>query len=89
MNESQRYLSARAFRQALEARLQVCARATGVHIARLRKQVAFDRFLTRLFSSGSEEAACVLKGGYALELKFLHARATNDIGVLLHERRNG
>ncbi len=38
MNESQRYSTARAFRQALEARLQVRARAAGVDVGRLRKQ---------------------------------------------------
>jgi hypothetical protein len=83
MNESQRYSTARAFRQALEARLQVRARAAGVDVGRLRKQVAFDCFLTRLFPSGSDEAGWVLKGGYALELRFLHARATKDIDLTL------
>jgi hypothetical protein len=74
VNESQRYSTARAFRQALEARLQERARTGGFVLERLRKQVAFDRFLARMFPFKSEAAGWVLKGGYALELRFLHAR---------------
>ena len=44
MNGSQRYATARAFRQALEMRLQAQARSGGLVVERLRKQVAFDRF---------------------------------------------
>ncbi len=62
----------------LEARLQIRAKAVGVDVGRLRKQVAFDCFLTRIFPSGSDEAGCVLKGGYALELRFLHARTCDQ-----------
>ncbi len=63
--------------------MQIRAKAVGVDVGRLRKQVAFDCFLTRIFPSGSDEAGCVLKGGYALKLRFLHARATKDIDLTL------
>ncbi len=83
MNGNQRYATARAFRQALEMRLQDQARRGGQVVERLRKQVAFDRFLARLFPAGAESAAWVLKGGYALELRFRQARATRDIDLTL------
>lgn len=83
MKETQPYATARAFRQALEARLQVRALKDGLVLERLRKQVAFDRFLARIFPPQSNSAGWVLKGGYALELRFLHARATKDIDLTL------
>jgi hypothetical protein len=43
-----RYGSAATFRQALEDRLKERAGRDGARIARLRKQVAFDRLLARL-----------------------------------------
>lgn len=46
---------------------------------RLRRQVAFDRLLARLFLE--ESPPCILKGGYALELRFKAARSTVDIDL--------
>jgi hypothetical protein len=43
--------------------------------------VSFDRLLARLFRE--EPAPWVLKGGYALELRFKAARATVDIDLTL------
>lgn len=83
MNGGQRYATAGAFRQALEARLQADARSGGLVLERLRKQVAFDRFLARLFPPATKTVAWVLKGGYALELRFEQARATRDIDLTL------
>lgn len=86
MKEAQSYHSARAFRQALEARLQERAKRGGLVLERLRKQVAFDRFLARMFPPTTpklDSAGWVLKGGYALELRFLHARATKDVDLTL------
>lgn len=83
MKGAQSYSTARAFRQALEARLQERAKHGGLVLERLRKQVAFDRFLARMFPSEVDTAGWVLKGGYALELRFLHARATKDIDLTL------
>ncbi len=73
------YISAEAFRRALEARLNKAAQAELVQVNRLRRQVAFDRLLARLFRTDS--APWVLKGGYALELRFKTARATVDIDL--------
>ncbi|PYT33137.1 MAG: hypothetical protein DMG58_08485 [Acidobacteria bacterium] len=47
----------------------------------LRRQVSFDRLLARLFRE--ESAPWVLKGGYALELRFKAARSTVDIDLTL------
>jgi hypothetical protein len=44
-----------------------------IDIARLRRQVSFDRLLARLFQE--DPAPWVLKGGYALELRFKSARS--------------
>lgn len=53
------------------------AKAEGTELQRLRRQVAFDRFLARLFDSANTQ--WVLKGGYAMELRFQVARATKDL----------
>ena len=50
-----------------------------VDLNRLRRQVAFDRLLARLFVE--EPPPWVLKGGYALELRFKAARSTVDIDL--------
>jgi hypothetical protein len=80
------YKTAGAFRVALEARLQSRAREQGTDLQRLRRQVAFDRFLARMFSRGPEAAyPWVLKGGYAMELRMHSARTTKDIDLTLHD----
>jgi hypothetical protein len=56
-----RFTNATAFRQALEARLNERAKREGLDVQRLRRQVAFDRLLCRLFSEGEGDWA--LKGG--------------------------
>ena len=53
-----------------------------VDLNRLRRQVAFDRLLARLFLE--EPPPWVLKGGYALELRFKAARSTVDIDLTVH-----
>jgi hypothetical protein len=73
------YASAEAFRRALEARLNKAAETELIQINRLRRQVAFDRLLARLFRI--DPVPWVLKGGYALELRFRMARATVDIDL--------
>jgi Nucleotidyl transferase AbiEii toxin, Type IV TA system len=78
------YKTAGAFRTALEVRLQNRARAEGTDLQRLRRQVAFDRFLARLFSRGPKaDYPWVLKGGYAMELRTHTARTTKDIDLTL------
>lgn len=54
---------------------------TNIDLQRLRRKVAFDRLLARFFVNGSNR--WVLKGGYALEIRFAHARATKDIDLTL------
>lgn len=73
------YGSAEAFRRALEVRLNKTAETEPMQINRLRREVAFDRLLARLFRI--DPAPWVLKGGYALELRFRTARATVDIDL--------
>jgi hypothetical protein len=75
-----KYETAEAFRTALEQRLKNEAQATGMALIRLRKRVAFERFLARLATSAS--SGWVLKGAFALELRLgLRARTTKDIDL--------
>ena len=75
------YASPTAFRRALEDRLKQKARNEGLDFQRLMREVSFDRLLARLFAR--KDAAWILKGGYALELRMKEARATKDIDLAL------
>lgn len=75
------FKTATAFRKSLESRLMNISHATNIDLQRLRRKVAFDRLLARFFVNGSN--TWVLKGGYALEIRFAHARATKDIDLTL------
>lgn len=77
MSEKGRYATGAALRAALEERLKQIAKAENIELQRLRRRVAFDRFLARLFHS--PETEWVLKGGYSMELRFRIARATKDL----------
>ncbi|MEI9979850.1 MAG: nucleotidyl transferase AbiEii/AbiGii toxin family protein [Edaphobacter sp.] len=77
MIEKGKYATGAALRAALEERLKQIAKAENVQLQRLRRQVAFDRFLARLFPGSDTQ--WVLKGGYAMELRFEIARATKDL----------
>jgi len=77
MKTGREYGSGLALRTALEERLKRISREQAVDLQRLRRQVAFDRFLARLFRHGDQN--WVLKGGYAMELRFHTARATKDL----------
>ena len=75
-----RYATAAAFRQALEDRLKTEAVHTGLPLARLRKQVAFELFLRRLVVVPPN--SWVLKGALALELRLkATTRPTRDIDL--------
>ena len=75
-----KYETAEAFRTALEQRLKNEAEASGTALVRLRKRVAFERFLARL--AASESGGWVLKGAFALELRLgLRTRMTKDIDL--------
>ncbi len=60
--EAKTYKTAGAFRTALETRLQNRARAEGTDLQRLRRQVAFDRFLARMFFNAKMSAGGVVFG---------------------------
>jgi len=69
-----------AFRMALEERLRTMSQRQGVDLQRLRRRVAFERLLARLFAG--TEPPWLLKGGYALELRLAHrARSTRDLDL--------
>lgn len=75
-----KYETPEAFRTALEQRLKNEAEASGAALIRLRKQVAFERFLARL--AVSESGGWVLKGAFALELRLgFRTRMTKDIDL--------
>jgi hypothetical protein len=77
-----RYESSAAFRRALEERLRRQSLTSGEPLVRLRKMVAFERFLARLVAAQPE--SWVLKGGLALQFYLgERARTTQDIDLLL------
>jgi hypothetical protein len=73
------YATAGAFRRALEERLKRASLTDQIDPNRLRRQVSFDRLLARLFRE--DPVPWVLKGGYALELRFKAARSTVDMDL--------
>ena len=80
-----KYKTSDDFRQALETRIRNNSQETGMPLVRLRKQVAFDRFLLRLFHNQPD--AWLLKGGFALQLRLGdRARTTKDIDLLAREQ---
>ena len=83
MEKTKTYATPTAFRRALEDRLRLIVDKEKLPIERVRREVAFDRFLARLFADGN--APWILKGGYALELRIKEARATKDIDMVLRE----
>ncbi len=79
-----RYESGAAFRRALEDRLRQRSLTSGTPLVRLRKMVAFERFLARLVTAQPD--AWVLKGGLALQFRLgERARTTQDIDLLLRK----
>ncbi|MCA9285544.1 MAG: nucleotidyl transferase AbiEii/AbiGii toxin family protein [Phycisphaerales bacterium] len=78
------YASAAAFRQALEMRLRSVAQQRVVQIQGLRLKLAIERLLARLFHDPNPP--WLLKGGYAMELRFRpRARTTRDLDLTLVE----
>ncbi len=76
------YLSGGAFRRALEDRLRSNSMSSNIPLVRLRKTVAFDRFLARL--EKHQPGKWILKGGFAIQLRLVDkARTTKDIDVLV------
>jgi hypothetical protein len=81
--KSKKYDNSKAFRTALEDRLNRISKLEKIDILRLRRQVAFDRLLARFFSRPS--TPWVLKGGYAMQLRIDSARATKDVDLAMKE----
>jgi predicted nucleotidyltransferase component of viral defense system len=81
-----KFKNAGDFRKSLEARLQTFAAKKSLDLQRLRRKVAFDRFLARIFSQG--QPGFYLKGGYAMELRLSQARTTKDIDLTCTRRVN-
>lgn len=79
MTEPRTYSTATSFRRALEERLKRWANNDDLVLQRLRRQLAFDRLLCRLFAI--DPAPWVLKGGYAMELRTAVARSTKDLDL--------
>ncbi len=81
------YTSSSAFRRALEDRLRHQSLTSGTPLMRLRKMVAFERFLARL--AADQPDRWVLKGGLALQLRLgPRARTTRDIDLLLRDTQS-
>jgi hypothetical protein len=83
--KSKKYENPKAFRAALEERLNRIAKETKTELLRLRKQVAFDRLLARFFSATT--APWALKGGYAMQLRMENARATKDVDLAVRDAK--
>ncbi len=76
-----RYETPGALRQALESRINARANAQA-GLQRLRRLVAFDRLLARLFVD--ESSPWIVKGGYGLEVRYgIKARTTKDVDLAL------
>lgn len=80
------FKTATDFRKSLEARLKRVAEKTNQDLQRIRRKVAFERLLARIFHEDAD--GFVLKGGYAMELRFSTARATKDIDLTCLHRKN-
>jgi predicted nucleotidyltransferase component of viral defense system len=75
-----KYATPEAFRAALDQRIRNEAVTSGVPVMRLRKRVAFERFLARIAIVDPER--WVLKGAFALDLRLgLRTRTTKDIDL--------
>ena len=79
--KNKKYQTPNALLSSLSKRLKEKAKSEGTDIQRLRRSVAFDRLLIRLFSKNPN--LWVLKGGYAMELRISNPRATKDIDLAL------
>ncbi|TFG90656.1 MAG: nucleotidyl transferase AbiEii/AbiGii toxin family protein [Candidatus Atribacteria bacterium] len=81
-----KYATGAAFRQALGDQIRRLNLESGLPIDRIRKMVAFDRFLDRLLQMYPD--LWVVKGGFALQLRIGNqARTTKDIDLLLREEK--
>lgn len=78
MQRRERGRTPAGFREQLLARLRNYARERGISVQRVQQRVAFERLLARLSGTGE----WVLKGGFALELRYgWESRPTRDIDL--------
>lgn len=84
-----RYQTTKAFRAALEERLKQTARTERLDLMRLRRQIAFDRLVARLFAAPDPaDIPWLLKGGYTFELRLGgKARTTKDLDLSVPDAR--
>ncbi|MDE3269975.1 MAG: nucleotidyl transferase AbiEii/AbiGii toxin family protein [Pseudomonadota bacterium] len=73
-------------RQAIAHHLRMLSKGQGISVERLRRHLAFERLLARLFKE--PKPAWVLKGGYAMELRTQNARVTKDVDLTIPEGSN-
>jgi hypothetical protein len=79
-----KYTSGSAFRQALEERLTGLHHTENIPLVRLRKQIAFERFIARLQTVQPD--TWILKGGLAMQLRLgVQSRTTKDVDLLNQE----
>lgn len=78
-----KYNTPHALLMAINDRLQTISKNEKIAVNRLRRHLAFDRLLIRLFNI--KKCPWVLKGGYAMELRMQRARATRDIDLAMFE----
>jgi len=79
------YKNGSSFRQALEERLREIFLTKHIPITRLRKLIAFERYLARLLRMNPN--AWILKGGLNIEIRLgQRARTTNDMDLLSLEK---
>lgn len=81
--DARKYRSPDSLLDAINQRIRTVARTENVDANRLRRHVAFDRLLARIFQV--QEASWLLKGGYAMELRLENSRATIDVDLALYE----
>ena len=81
--QDKKYNTPHALLMAINDRLQTISKNEKIAVNRLRRHLAFDRLLIRLFNI--KKYPWVLKGGYAMELRMQSARATKDIDLAMFE----
>jgi len=80
-----KYSSPSAFRDAIDQNLRNRKYTKGSNISRLRKRIAFERFIVRLMVASDKK--WILKGGTVLEFRYpFQARATQDIDLALNDK---
>ncbi len=80
-----KYKSATALRHAIQHRLSLISEGREESVQRLRRHLAFERLLARVFKQPS--SPWVLKGGYAMELRLQSSRTTRDVDLAVSEER--